>query len=68
MNPRAIAAFVPAAALSLLFAFLPALRDVSAFAWFIGAGLGAIIHYALADRGATFVDVSGESIAVESVH
>jgi nucleobase:cation symporter-1, NCS1 family len=46
----------------------PALRDVSAFAWFIGAGLGVIIHYALADRSATFADVSGESIAVESVH
>jgi NCS1 family nucleobase:cation symporter-1 len=68
VNPRAIAAFVPAAALSLVIAFVPALADLSPFAWFIGAGLGAAIQFALADRQATFEDVSGESIAVASVH
>ncbi|MBJ8344646.1 NCS1 family nucleobase:cation symporter-1 [Antrihabitans sp. YC2-6] len=68
INPRAIAAFVPAAALSLLIAFTPALASLAAFAWFIGAGLGAMIYFMLADRKATFEDVSGESIAVASVH
>ena len=40
-NPRAIAAFIPAAVLSLLIAFIPALHSLSAFSWFFGAGIGA---------------------------
>jgi NCS1 family nucleobase:cation symporter-1 len=36
INPRAIVAFVPAAILSLLIAFIPALHSVSAFSWFSG--------------------------------
>jgi nucleobase:cation symporter-1, NCS1 family len=68
INPRAIAAFIPAAVLSLVVAFTPALKAVSPFAWFIAAGLGAVIYFALADRTATFEDVSGEPIAVESKH
>jgi NCS1 family nucleobase:cation symporter-1 len=68
VNPRAIAAFIPAALLSLVVAFTPALKAVSPFAWFVAAGLGAVIYFALADRTATFRDVSGEPIAVESKH
>jgi nucleobase:cation symporter-1, NCS1 family len=41
---------------------------VSPFAWFIGAGLGAAIQFAIADRTARFDDVSGEPIAVECAH
>jgi NCS1 family nucleobase:cation symporter-1 len=40
----------------------------SAFSWFIAAGLGAVIYLAVADRSRNYVDVSGESIAVESNH
>lgn len=68
INPRALAAFLPAALSSLAIAFAPVLSSLAAFAWFIGAGLGAVIYFALADRTVTFDDVSGESIAVESVH
>jgi NCS1 family nucleobase:cation symporter-1 len=68
VNPRAIAAFIPAALLSLVVAFTPALKAVSPFAWFVAAGLGAVIYLVLADRTATFDDVSGEPIAVESKH
>ncbi|GAA4400168.1 NCS1 family nucleobase:cation symporter-1 [Tsukamurella soli] len=68
VNPRAIAAFVPASAISLLIAFVPALRSLSPFAWFVGAGLGAVIFLAVADRTRVYDDVSGEPIAVPSVH
>ena len=68
VNLHAVAAFIPAAALSLLIAFTPALHAVSPFAWFIGAGLGAAIQFAIADRTARFDDVSGEPIAVECAH
>ncbi|KAA0021778.1 NCS1 family nucleobase:cation symporter-1 [Antrihabitans cavernicola] len=68
INPRAIAAFIPAAALSLLIAFLPALNSVSSFSWFFGAGIAALVYYVIGDRSAAFEDVSGEPIAVESVH
>jgi len=68
VNLHAVAAFIPAAALSLLIAFIPALHAVSPFAWFIGAGLGAAIQFVVADRTARFEDVSGEPIAVECVH
>ena len=49
-NPRAIAAFIPAALLSLLIAFIPALHSLSAFSWFFGAGIGALTYLAVADR------------------
>ena len=49
-NPRAIAAFIPAALISLLIAFIPALHSLSAFSWFFGAGIGALTYLAVADR------------------
>ncbi|WP_434621686.1 NCS1 family nucleobase:cation symporter-1 [Arthrobacter sp. A5] len=67
-NVRAIAAFIPAAVISLVIAFVPVLEPLSAFSWFFGAGLGAVLYFALADRKRTFRDVSGEPIAVPSVH
>jgi NCS1 family nucleobase:cation symporter-1 len=68
VNPRAIAAFIPAAVLSLLIAFIPALQSLASFSWFFGAAIGALIYFFFADRAAIFLDVSGESIAVASVH
>ncbi len=57
-----------AAVISLLIAFIPALEPVSAFSRFVGAGIGAIAYFLLADRSRTFHDFSGEPIAVPSVH
>jgi NCS1 family nucleobase:cation symporter-1 len=68
VNIRAVAAFIPAAVISLLIAFIPALAPVAAFSWFIGAGIGAIAYFVIADRKRTFHDVSGEPIAVPSLH
>lgn len=68
INRRAIAAFIPAAIISLVIALVPALVTLSAFSWFFGAGIGAVAYLLLADRHPSLQDVSGESIAVPSVH
>lgn len=68
VNPKALAALIPAAAASLLVAFVPALSPAASFTWFIGAALAASVYWLLADRQATYSDVSGESIAVASQH
>lgn len=44
VNPRAIAAFVPSAAISIVIALVPALGTAAPFSWFIGAALGAGIY------------------------
>jgi len=48
VNPWAIAAFVPAAAVSLTFSLVPAFSRVAPFGWFIGCALAAVIYYPLA--------------------
>lgn len=63
-NPRAIQALIPASVISLAFAFVPALESVSAFSWFIAAGLGALIYWAISPKGMHYVDQDGEAIAV----
>ena len=68
VNMRAIAALVPTAAVALLMAYIPAFEVVAEFSWFIGAGLGALVYLAVADRRGPFADVSGESIGVPSTH
>lgn len=63
-NPRAIQALIPSALISLLFAFVPYLQSVSAFSWFIAAGLGAFFYWLVAPKGLTYTDRDGETIAV----
>ena len=69
VNPRAIIALHagvrPGASSS------PSSRPSSAaapFAWFFGAGVGALSYYVIADRRQRFEDVDGEAIAVASTH
>ena len=57
-NPRAIAAFIPAAILSLLIAFIRRCTPLRVLLWFFGAGIGALTYLAVADRKQTFEDVS----------
>ncbi|WP_433876306.1 NCS1 family nucleobase:cation symporter-1 [Sinomonas atrocyanea] len=68
VNPRAIAALVPAAAVALAIAFIPALSMLSSFAWFFGAGIAAVNYWFIADRTRAFTETDGETIAVPSVH
>jgi nucleobase:cation symporter-1, NCS1 family len=68
VNPKAIAALLPASAIAILIAFVPALEAAAPFAWFFGAGVGALTYYLAADRKQRFEDVDGESIAVASTH
>lgn len=48
INRRALAAFIPAAIVSLTCALVPALSMVAPFGWFIGAGIAAACYYPLA--------------------
>lgn len=68
VNMRAVIALAVSSIAALILAFNPALHAVSAFAWFIGSGLGAIVYLAIAKRGEVHEDVSGEPIAVTPTH
>ncbi len=67
-NTRAVAALVPAAVIAIVLALVPAFHVVSGFSWFFGAGLAALFYFFLADRTRAARDVSGEPIAVPSLH
>jgi NCS1 family nucleobase:cation symporter-1 len=67
-NVRAIVALVPAAVLAIILALVPFFTVVSGFSWFFGAGIAAVIYLIIADRTVPIRDVSGEPIAVASVH
>ncbi|MFF5255889.1 NCS1 family nucleobase:cation symporter-1 [Streptomyces leeuwenhoekii] len=63
-NPRAVAAFVPSAAIAVVVALVPAFHAAAGFSWFIGALLAAALYTVIADRTAPMRDVDGEAIAV----
>jgi len=63
-NLRAVWAFVPGAAISVVLALVPAFHAVAGFSWFIGAALAAVLYALIADRGTFARDVDGEAIAV----
>nr|WP_306919661.1 MULTISPECIES: NCS1 family nucleobase:cation symporter-1 [unclassified Arthrobacter] len=67
-NPKAIIAMVPAAAVALLIAFVPAFAAAAPFAWFVAAGIAAVVYYQISDRRQHHDDISGEAIAVASTH
>jgi nucleobase:cation symporter-1, NCS1 family len=50
VNRRAVMALLPAALIAILCVMLPSLEGSANFSWFIGAGLGAVFYYFLADR------------------
>ncbi|SDJ91727.1 nucleobase:cation symporter-1, NCS1 family [Streptomyces indicus] len=67
VNPRAVAALVPAAAVAVVIALVPAFSGIAGFSWFIGALLAAALYLLLPGRGtAPLEDIDGESIAVPS--
>lgn len=68
VNPRAIAAFVPAALASLAVALLPTFTGASEFSWFIGAGLGALCYLVTAKKHVQYTDQHGEAISVATTH
>ncbi len=49
-NMTAVYALIPAVLVGLLITFTPGLKDLANFAWFTGAGLGAIFYYLLSKR------------------
>lgn len=67
-NPKAIIALIPAAAVALLIAFVPAFEGVAPFSWFFAAGIAAVLYYLIADRKQQFDDVDGQPVAIVSTH
>nr|BFD86628.1 NCS1 family nucleobase:cation symporter-1 [Streptomyces sp. Xyl84] len=63
-NPRAVAAFVPSAAVAVTVALVPVFHTLAGFSWFVGALLAAALYTVLADRTAPVRDLDGEAIAV----
>ncbi|GAB1333181.1 NCS1 family nucleobase:cation symporter-1 [Streptomyces sp. NPDC093260] len=63
-NPRAVAAFLPSAAIAVVVALVPFFHAAAGFSWFIGALLAAAVYTAVADRTMLLADVDGEAIAV----
>jgi len=55
VNPQAVMAFVPSAAIALILALVPMFGKVAPFGWFIGAALGAIAYY-IVTRGKPLVE------------
>ncbi|WP_416423923.1 NCS1 family nucleobase:cation symporter-1 [Pseudomonas sp. App30] len=66
INPRAVAAVLPAAIIAIVLALVPAFATVSAFSWLFGAAIAAAVYLLISDRHQTFADVSGECIAVDN--
>lgn len=66
INPRAVAAVLPAATIAIVLALVPAFETVSAFSWLFGAAIAAAVYLLLSDRHQPFLDVSGETIAVDN--
>ena len=67
VNPRALIAFVPAALLAIVLALVPNFETIAPFSWMIGAGIAGLLYLLCAPRNQQYQDVSGESIAVDSV-
>ena len=55
VNPQAVKAFVPSAAIALILALVPTFERVAPFGWFIGAALGALAYY-IVTRGKPLVE------------
>jgi NCS1 family nucleobase:cation symporter-1 len=63
-NPRAVAAFLPSAAIAVVVALVPFFHAAAGFSWFIGAVVAAALYAVVADRAGPIRDVDGEAIAV----
>ena len=63
VNPQAVISLLPASAVAVLIASVPSLEAVAPFAWFFGAGLGALTYCLIASRTRRFDDADGEASA-----
>ncbi|GAA3363215.1 NCS1 family nucleobase:cation symporter-1 [Saccharopolyspora gregorii] len=72
VNPRAVGALLPASAVGIALAVVPAFAVLSSFSWFISALLGGGLYHLIADRGRDFTDVPGDHLArtttAEGIH
>ena len=47
LNQKALWAFLPAAAISLVVALLPTFGTIAPFSWFVGAGIASVVYWAI---------------------
>ncbi|GAA3758828.1 NCS1 family nucleobase:cation symporter-1 [Streptomyces tremellae] len=52
VNPKAVAVFVPTAAVSAVIALVPAFAPVAAYSWFVGTASSALLYRLVAGGGA----------------
>ena len=63
VNPQAMIALMAASAVAIPIACVPVFEDAAPFAWFVGAALGALAYWLIADHTQRFDHVDGEAIA-----
>lgn len=64
-NHKALISFVVAAVPSIVFALVPTFAALSAFSWFIGAGVGFAVHYFLSHNDTSLKEAVERAIAEE---
>jgi NCS1 family nucleobase:cation symporter-1 len=64
-NPRAIVSFLVSAIPAVVFALTPVFAALSAFSWFIGAGLAAAVHYFISRNDPTLAESIKAAAAAE---
>jgi NCS1 family nucleobase:cation symporter-1 len=66
-NPRALAAFLPAAAISTVLALVPMFSVIAEFSWFIGVLIAGAIYLVIGDRRRNYTDASGDHLSQSTV-
>ncbi|MFC1430378.1 NCS1 family nucleobase:cation symporter-1 [Streptacidiphilus sp. N1-3] len=62
-NPKAVAVFVPTAAISAVIALVPAFSQAAPYSWFVGTAASALLYRLVAGGGTAPVPVSAPSQA-----
>ena len=67
INPRALAALLPAALIAVAISLLPMFAAAAGFSWFIGAVIAGLLHALFMPRQASYRQQDGEAIARDGV-
>ena len=66
VNRMAVGVFVVAAIVSVVVALVPAFKTIGPFSWFIGAGIGGVLYWALGRRARTAAEDEGSGLSMRS--
>lgn len=65
-NPKALAAFAPAAAVAVVLALVSTFHNLAAFSWFIGAAMAAVTYYVLGAGSGLAIEGPAEGVIPEA--